>query len=219
MKNILSSGLGLTVGGMVALSVQSADAQTICTQQTETGNNQQVEIAETNNPNSQEYRDNVTQATWEILNQSNYKEILAKYGIAEKDFIVRSSTFVTTAEVKANLTTKNREPRSLTNIETTTKEGFTENEKVQQATLEILSQSDYSEILKKYGIAEEEFVIKSFLVTSPEVKANLIAKNIQAPDFIVPSAVTDNNSNFAGCVCCYFNEFGDVVCVSCPCPC
>ncbi|HLO85527.1 MAG TPA: hypothetical protein VK203_11070 [Nostocaceae cyanobacterium] len=219
MKNILSSGLGLTVGGMMALSVQSANAQTICTQQTETGNNQQVEIADTNNPNSPEYRDNVRQATWEILEQSNYKEILAKYAIAEENFIVRSSTFITSAEVKSNLVAKDEEHQFLTAIETTIKEGFTENENTRQATLEILKQSNYSQILAKYNIPEENFIIRSFLVTSPEVKADLIAKKIQAPDFIVPSTVTDNNSSFAGCVCCYPAEDGGTICVSCPCPC
>ncbi|HLO85529.1 MAG TPA: hypothetical protein VK203_11080 [Nostocaceae cyanobacterium] len=179
MKNILSSGLGLTIGRMVALSVQSANAQTINTQQTETGNSQQVEIAGINNSNSQEYKDNVRQATWEILNQSNYKDILSKYGIAEEYFIVRSSTFVTSTEVKSNLACKSEEPKQLTAIPTTNVEGFTETENVEQAIMEVLSQSNYREILKKYNIAEEDFVIKSFLVTSPEVKANLIAKKFK----------------------------------------
>ncbi|HLO85528.1 MAG TPA: hypothetical protein VK203_11075 [Nostocaceae cyanobacterium] len=219
MKNVLSSGIGLTVGGMVALSIQSTNAQTINTQQTETGNNQQVEIADTSNPNSSDYRDNVTQATWEILEQSNYKEILDKYNIAEKDFIIRSSTLLTSAEVKANSTDKVKEPQQLMAISTTTVEGFTETENARQATLDILNQSDYSKVLKKYDIPEEDFIIKSFLISSPEVKANLIAKRIQAPDFIVPSQAKENDSNFAGCSVCYFDEFGRWVCENCPCPC
>ncbi|HLO85525.1 MAG TPA: hypothetical protein VK203_11060 [Nostocaceae cyanobacterium] len=164
------------------------------------------------NENLQEYREQVRQATLEILTQSSYKEILAKYGIDPGSFIVRSST-ITSPEVKSDVVAKINQVK----LSATEEQGFSATENVAKAIQEILNQSNYSKILKKHGIAEENYIIRSLVVTSPEVKTSLVNKTLPTPSFIA-SAETDSSS-FAGCTFCYVDDFGNTICVPCPCPC